>query len=104
QRCAWLHPGQNSGRRTQDGLSWPDSYPERLQICIRGYTMSILAVIDLVLSLLRGLLPEFGTTGNLGAAEKVTSEVKAAIEALDRAHGQIVTLQELESLRSKPTW
>jgi len=66
--------------------------------------VSILGIIDLVLSLLTGVLGTIGTNGTLGSIEKVTSEVEAAIEALNRAHGQIVTLQELESLRSKPTW
>jgi len=66
--------------------------------------MSILSIIDLVLNLLTSVLSTIGSNGTLGSIEKVTSEVEAAIAALDRAHGQIVTLQELESLRSKPTW
>jgi len=66
--------------------------------------VSTLSVIDLVLSLLTGVLGTIGSNGTLGSIEKVTSEVQAAIEALNRAHGQIVTLEELESLRSKPTW
>jgi len=66
--------------------------------------VSILSVIDLVLNLLTGVLSTIVSNGTLGSIEKVTSEVEAAIAALGRAHGQIVTLQELESLRSKPTW
>ena len=66
--------------------------------------MSILSIIDLVLNLLTGVLSTIGSNGTLGSIEKVTSEVEAAIAALDRAHGQILTLQELESLRTKPTW
>ena len=66
--------------------------------------MSILSIIDLVLNLLTGVLSTIGSNCTLGSIEKVTSEVEAAIAALGRAHSQIVTLQELESLRSKHTW
>jgi len=66
--------------------------------------MSILSIIDLVLNLLTGVLSTIGTNGPLGSIEKVTSEVDAAIEALSRVRGHILALQELESLRSKPTW
>jgi hypothetical protein len=66
--------------------------------------MSILGIIDLVLSLLTGVLSTITTNGKIGSIEKVSSEIQAAIEALDRAHGHIVAIQELESLRTKPTW
>jgi len=66
--------------------------------------VSILGIIDLVLSLLTGVLSTITTNGKIGSIEKVTSEIAAAISALDRAHGKIVDLEELESLRTKPTW
>lgn len=67
--------------------------------------MNILTVVELVLSLLTGALTSLkGTTGTAGSIEKVVSEVQAAIDALARAHGQIVTLAELETLRTQPKW
>lgn len=67
--------------------------------------MNVLGIIELVLSLLTGALTSIkGTTGTAGSIEKVASEVQAAIDALARAHSQIVTLAELESLRTQPKW
>lgn len=63
--------------------------------------MSALAVIQVVLALLSGVLAA-ATRSN--APQQIIQGVQAAIAALQQVHGSEVTKQQLESLRVTPQW
>ena len=61
----------------------------------------MISIIDLVLSLLAGIIPQLIKNG---AAPAVIADVQAAIDALAKVQGTPVTYSQLEGLRVKPTW
>lgn len=62
--------------------------------------MNALAIIQLVLVLLRGVL----TAANQQGATKIAEVAQAAIDKLMEVHGSEVTKGQLDALRVEPKW
>lgn len=62
--------------------------------------MNVLALIQLILSLLRGV------ASGLGKAhlDEEAAGVQAAITALENVHGSLITKAQVDALRITPTW
>ena len=63
--------------------------------------MNIVAILDIVLSILQGALTSLGVNDKY---RKVASEVQAAIRSIAAAREEALTNTELESLRTTPQW
>lgn len=63
--------------------------------------MSVLTILDVILSLLSGTLTGLGANDKY---RKVISEVQAAINSIAIARQEVLTNTELESLRTTPQW
>lgn len=65
--------------------------------------MSWLSLLELGINTLLSVLGQL-KPGTSAADAKVASEISAAIERLQSVHAEVVTLAELESIRTKPMW
>jgi hypothetical protein len=63
--------------------------------------MSVLAIIQLVLSALTAMLPTLVKNPAYGS---IAQSIQAAIDSLANAHTELITKQELEALRTHPQW
>lgn len=65
--------------------------------------MNWLSLLELGITTLLNVLGQLKPDTS-SADAKVASEISAAIERLQAAHAQALTLDELESLRTRPLW